>query len=193
MLLHTRPLLPSYVSNDYKKFKSNFLLSFGASQTPSSLDWMFQFAEAILSKANIQSPQAACAIAADFGILAFNALKSSKWLTNNAIPIDNMQQWVENLVFLVMSAGNKHSTAVSYLFEPDLSLLPLTEKLTQSDTSFPVSEVLVPPVNDVPVSAPTRVPCKYCEKSNHHFSRCYHKPKPQKHSPQTSSPLVTTY
>ena len=84
-----------------------------------------------------------------------------------------------------MLAGNKRSTAVSHPFEPDQSLLPLMAKLTQSNTSFSVanvtsqkrvSEMPVSPVNYVPVSAHTRVPCKYCGKSNHHFSRCYHKP-----------------
>ena len=55
------------------------------------LDWILQLADVVPSKANIQSHQVACAIAADYGILALNALKSSKWITNNAIPCDNMQ------------------------------------------------------------------------------------------------------
>ena len=61
-------------------------------------------------------------------------------------------------------------------------------KLTQSERVFSaanvvsqnsISEVLVLSLNDIPTSAPTRGPCKYCGQSNHQFLKCYFEPKPQ--------------
>ena len=125
----------------------------------------------ITIKATIQSPQSLSAMASDSANLVFNALEGSKWMPNSPMPPDHMLQMIENFVFLIMLTIIKHSIAVSYPFAPDQNLFPLMAKLTQSDTSFSVANVTsqnsvseepVPPVNDVPASAPTRDSSKYC-------------------------------
>ena len=60
MLLRTRSLLPSYVQNDYEKFKSNFLQSFGVSEPDSFLEWAMQFADMLPGKASRVSTVSLC-------------------------------------------------------------------------------------------------------------------------------------